>query len=234
MLCILSVLSYTPVAYSAQSNSSNYGVSEVNFISGGVLRGCSAAYCAKQTTGETAVGTTSSTTYQARGGANTEREPTLEMSVSSTGINLGILDSASTKFGSTTFSVRTFPAYGYNVIVDGVTPRNASGHLLVPLSSGGTSQVGSEQFGINLRANTVPVIGSEPSQFPDNTFAFGAAATGYATANNFKYVNGDVIAQSPKGTGRTDYTLSAIANISTDTPGGAYAGKLSIIAVPTF
>jgi hypothetical protein len=235
LLCMLSVFSYTPTVQGAEAASPNYGVSEVNFNSGGLLQACSAAYCTKQTTGETAVGLTTSTNYQARGGANTEREPLLEMSVSSTTISLGILDALSTKSGSTTFSVRTFPAHGYVVKIDGTSPKNKTdGHVLAPMASSAVSSPGVEQFGINLIANTSPAVGSNPSLFPDSTFAFGAAATGYATPNSFKYVPGEIIAQSAKGTGKTNFTISTIANIATNTPGGDYRGRLVLIAVPTF
>lgn len=234
-LTLLSVLSYTPAVQSMEANSSNYGVSEVNFNNGGLLQACSTLYCSKQATGETAVGAAGSTNNQAQGGANTEREPVLEMSVSGTSINLGMLDSTAVRSGSTTFSIRTFPAQGYNVLIDGTSLKNKTGgHVLTPMASAAPSTPGTEQFGINLRANTTPVVGANPAQFPDNTFAFGAAAAGYATVNSFKYVPGEVVAQSTKGTGKTNFTISAIANISTNTPGGDYRSKLILIAVPTF
>ncbi|MDB5182129.1 MAG: exported protein of unknown function [Candidatus Saccharibacteria bacterium] len=234
MLCLLSVLSYTPAVHAAQSNSSNYGVSEVNFGSGGSLQSCSGSYCSKQSAGELTVGSSSSANYTARSGFNTDREEFLEVSVTGTTINFGVLESFATKFGSSTFSIRAFPAHGYNVIVDGFAPRSTSGNSIAAMSSATTSQIGVEQFGINLRQNTTPAVGADPVLFPDSTFAFGAAATGYNSPNNYKFVAGDTIASSPKGTGRTNYTLSIIANISTNTPSGSYSGRLGIIAVPTF
>lgn len=234
-LCLLSVFGYTPTVQAAQSSSTNYGVSEVNFGSGGALRSCSTAYCSKQSAGELVVGDTSSTNYRSRGGFNTDREPLLEMSVSAAVIDLGTLEASTVKAGSTTFSVRTFPAYGYSVIVDGVPPKNkTNGYQLPAMSAAAVSQPGVAQFGINLKQNTSPIIGAEAQQVPDGTFAFGAAATGYGTQNNFKYVAGETIAQSPRGTGQTNFTISMIANISTNTPGGTYGGRLVLIAVPTF
>lgn len=391
-LCLLSVFGYTPTVQAAQSNSTNYGVSEVNFGSGGSLRSCSTAYCSKQSAGELAVGNTAdaapqilnntptadayilstngttnfgsanplrassvtnrsllkfdtssipanatitsvrlqiystnslggayrvhealdswteagvtwnnqptwnstvlassgiattntslsitlpassvvragNTNYgldystsgvvglfssredgtnpprlivdyeganQARGGFNTDREPVLEMTMAGASISLGVLDAVSTKSGSATFSVRTFPASGYVVIVDGVVPRNTTGHTLSALSTSALSQTGVEQFGVNLRDNSTPNVGADAVKMPDSTFAYGAAATGYDAPNNYKYVNGQTIAQSAKGAGQTDYTLSVIVNISANTPAGAYAGLLSLIAVPTF
>ncbi|HSH18620.1 MAG TPA: hypothetical protein VK978_04510 [Candidatus Saccharimonadales bacterium] len=235
LLCILAVMGQSPAVYAAESSSANYGVSEVNFGSGGSLESCSASYCSRQSAGELVVGNTSSANYSAQGGQNTNREPVLEMIVSGAVINLGNLNESATKSGSTTFSVRSFPAYGYNVIVDGTSLKNnASGHTLAPMASMATAQPGVEQFGINLRQNANPVVGGDPQHVPDSSFAFGAAATGYGTADNFKYAAGDTVAQSAKGTGQTNYTMSAIANISTNTPSGQYGGRLVLIAVPTF
>lgn len=172
---------------------------------------------------------------QAQAGFNTDRQPLLEMSVGSGAVTLGDMTPSITRSGTSTFSVRTYLASGYNVIVAGSAPTNkAKSKTLTNLVSPTTSTVGTEQFGINLVANTSPVVGANPVQYPDATFGFGTAASGYGTANSFKYVNGDVIAQSSKSSGRTDYTMSIIQNISASTPGGSYAGHLDVIAVPTF
>jgi hypothetical protein len=235
MLCLLSVFSYTTPVMAAQSNSTNYGVSEVNFGSGGELHACSTTYCAKQSAGELVVGNTASTNYQAQGGFNTNREEFLEVTVSGTPIELGNLSAGSTKFGSTTFSVKSYLASGYIVTVNGYAPRNkSSGYTLASMSSATTATTGTEQFGINLVSNTSPSVGSAPQQIPDSTFSFGTPATGYNTANNFKFVPGDTIAQSLKSSGTTTYTLSTIENISTSTPAGAYRTNLLINVVPSF
>jgi hypothetical protein len=167
-------------------------------------------------------------------GFNTNREEFLDVSVTSGGINFGTLDATSTKFGSLAFSVRSFPAEGYSVYVDGYAPKSLAGHTITAMSSATTSSFGNEQFGINLRGNNSPSIGADPVPVPDSTFAFGVAASGYGTVNNFKFVSGDVIATSPKGYGLTNFTLSSIINIAPNTPSGNYAGVLSIVAVPTF
>lgn len=236
LLCLMSVLAYTPNVQAQQAKSSNYSVDEVNFGSGGELNSCSSQYCAKQSAGELVVGNTKSNSYQAQGGFNTNRDPLLEVSVTGGAFNLGTLTTSAPGYGSTTFSVRTYPAYGYNVYITG-TPltNNSGGHVLTPMSTADTSKPGlAEQFGLNLRANTTPAVGADPQQIPDSTFSFGAAATGYNTANNFKFADGDLIASSPKSSGTTNYTMSFIANITKDTPGGMYAGHLYVLVVPTF
>jgi hypothetical protein len=236
VLCLLTAVAYTPAVQAGpqQSSSSNYGVSEVNFGSGGELYACSGNYCSKQSAGELTVGNTSSTNYQAHAGFNNNREELLEVSVTAGGIDLGVLDAATVKSGSIGFSVRNYLAAGYSVILAGQAPTSKSGHVLTAMSTADTSHPGNEQFGVNLVANTSPSVGSDPQQIPDNTFSFGAAASGYNVPDNFKFVSGDTVASSPKSSGETDYTLSVIENIATNTGAGQYAGALSIIVVSTF
>jgi hypothetical protein len=71
-------------------------------------------------------------------------------------------------------------------------------------------------------------------EVPSSTYSFGAAATGYNTPCQFKYVNGDTVAQSTKSSGETDYTISYIFNISATTPGGVYTMQHVLVATSTF
>jgi hypothetical protein len=234
VLSVLTALSYTPAVLATQATSTNYGVSEVQFGTGGELHACSTTYCARQSAGDLTTGNTKSASYQAQGGLTTQRDPLLEVSVTGGVINLGDLSPITTASGSTTFSVKTYLASGYNAYIDGTSPKTSAGHVLTPMSSAAASTQGLEQFGINLRLNTTPAVGADPVQVPSSTFSFGAAAAGYNTVNNFKYVAGDIIAQSTSSSGETDYTMSMIANIATTTPGGVYGGRLVINVIPTF
>jgi hypothetical protein len=97
------------------------------------------------------------------------------------------------------------------------------------------SSAGTEQFGINLRANTSPAtFGAEPVQVPDGTFSFGTVASGYSTVNQYRYVKGETIASSGRSSGETDYTISYIMNISSVTPGGTYTMDHNLVATATF
>lgn len=233
----LLVLGVAPVVAAQQSSSTNFQVNEVFFGTGGELHTCSASYCSKQAAGELAIGNAISSNYQIQGGFNTSDEPILEVAISGGTYDMGTLDAAVTHGAQATFTVRNYLSNGYVVRLAGALPSMTSGagsHTLSAMSSATTSNPGSEQFGVNLRANTSPSIGANVQQLPDTSFGFGAPATGYSTVNNFKYVDSDIIASSPKSSGTTLYTLAMIANIATSTPAGAYTGHLNVIVTPTF
>jgi hypothetical protein len=151
------------------------------------------------------------------------------------------LSESSASTTTATFSVESYLASGYIVQTIGNPPASngVTPHTLSALTSGGTSSPGTEQFGINLVANTIGCgapanVGANPVQVPDSTFSFGAAAAGYNTCGSFKYNNGDTIAISSKSSGETDYTISYLFNINHSTPDGQYTFRQSIVATATF
>jgi len=219
----------------AQSSSTSYKVEETYFGSGGELDAQSSNYRSKQAAGELGVGNTASTSYQAQAGFNTTDTPLLEVLVNGGVYDFDVLDSSLVKTLSTSFSVRNYLASGYIAQIVGTAPKGAGGgHTLTNMSSAAASSPGTEQFGINLVANTSPSVGANPSQVPDTSFGFGQAAAGYNTANQFKYNDGDTIAFSNSSSGTTLYTISAIANITTNTQAGFYGTSLFVVVVPTF
>jgi hypothetical protein len=229
-----------------QSQSSSYGVNEAYFGSGGSLSECdTSGYCAKTSTGELAVGPSSSTNFQVHAGFNTTDTPTLNFIVNGGPIDLGILNSSLVHYGSTTFSVLDYVSSGYSVILTGTPPASTglAPHTLTAMTTAGASSAGTEQFGINLAANSnicgtgCGNVGTGPQQVPDSTFGFGAAQSPYATSNQFAYITtspNNVVASSVKASGQTLYTLSAIANISNATAAGAYSGQIGLVVVATF
>jgi hypothetical protein len=234
LLNVLIVLGSVGIATAAQSTSPHYQVNEAFFGTGGELNACSNAYCAKQSAGELTVGRTGSTNYLAQAGFNTDREPSLTFVVNSTSTNLGSMTSGTTKTATSSFSVASYLSDGYVVINASDPPRNGS-HTMAAPSSPTASNSTTEQFGINLVANTSPwALGADPAQVPSGSFSFGAAASGYDTPDLYKYVKGDTVAESSKSTGQTDYTISYIFNISSVTPGGTYSMDHVLVATSTF
>lgn len=234
-----------PLAQAQQSSSSNYQVNEVFFGTGGELNACSSTYCSKQAAGETGVGNTSSSNYQAQGGFNTDRAPYIQFNVTGGSTDLGVLSVGSTATTTGTFNVKTYLAGGYVVKTVSDPPTNTlpTQPQLHALSTPTASSMGTEQFGINLVANNTAVhpgcvtpatFGAEPVQQPDSTYSFGTVASGYNTCGLFKYVKGDTIAQSSKSTGETDYTISYIFNISNVSAAGEYQFHHVLVATSTY
>lgn len=220
----------------AQYVSPNYEVNETFFGSGGNLDNASPNYSAKTAAGELAVGNISSPNFQAYAGFNTTNTILMELNVTGGVFDMGVLDESQVKTQQTSFTVKDYLSTGYTVQLLGRPPSN-SGHELAAMSASGSSTPGTEQFGVNLAANNLPVVGpfgAAPAQVPDASFGFGYAVSPYNISNSFKYVEGDTIARSDKSTGITNFTLSFISNISRTTPGGTYGGSLFIRVVPTY
>lgn len=175
----------------------------------------------------------SSTGYQLEAGFNSSETPVLSVNVTSASANLGILSQAVAKTATATFNVKDYTSYGYIVQLVGSAP-TYRGHELGHMA-GNASTPGTEQFGVNLRANTSPSsFGQDPQQVPSGGFSFGVAAGGYGTPNIYTYNSGDIIAQSLKTSGETDYTISYVANMSSTTPAGLYTANQSIVVVATY
>jgi len=222
-----------------QACSNNYAVGQVFFGSGGSLDStCSTSYCAKQALGELSVGQTSSANYQADAGFNVYRSPYLEFSVNQANINLGVLSTSSTATGNATFSVESYLSSGYVIETDSPPPATLS-HVMSALATPTASSAGTEQFGINLVANTTACgapanFGANPVQIPSSSYSYGQVASGYNSCGLFKYVNGSTIAYSSKSSGQTNFTISYIENISNTTPAGQYNMADQLVAVATF
>ncbi len=116
---------------------------------------------------------------------------------------------------------------GYNLWVQGGTM--TSGNNTIPAMAGGASNQGTSQFGINLRANTNPVIGQNPG-------GPGSAAIdpAYNTPNQFRYQSGDALASIDVPDDYRKYTVSYIINVDANQPGGVYATTLTYICLGNF
>lgn len=240
---------FIPSLATAQSSSPNYRVEESYFGSGGNVDANSANYRARQSAGALGVGDISSTNYRAVAGFDTPSEPFLEAGVTGADVDFGTLSPAAPSYASSqggacncTFYVRSYLSSEYSVVTASQPPTSES-NIAIPAkatqAAASTDPTVSE-FGINLVSNTVPgTMGANPANVPDGTFADGKAATGYQTANQYKYGAGNVIASSPatvgnQGIGQTNYTISYIMKPSNLTPAGQYTMRHDIIAVATF
>lgn len=230
---VFAALSLSPIPGLALSSGS-YQIQEDFIGGGGNTRSSSTNYVSQDAIGDAAAGDAEGAAYRTQSGAPTTPDPTLTMTVDTSAVNLGALSTSLTRTGVATFSVLNYTSYGYIVQVVGNPPDNG-GHTLAGMAATGASAVGAEQFGINLKANTSPAtFGAEAQQEPNSTFSFGAAAAGYNTANQFKYVAGNTVASAPKSSGKTSYTISYIVNMANNTPGGSYSGKQTLVVTGTY
>jgi len=219
-----------------QSSSTNYEVNEFIFGAGGSIDPASSNYSALATIGATAVGNLSSTNFQAYGGFQTTDEPFLELIVTATTIDMGVLDDSTTGSGTATFSVKSYLASGYTVTSTGAPPTLAGDtEFIDALASQTASTQGTSQFGFNLTSNTTPTtFGVDPVQVPSGVFSFGAADNNYDDTNLYRYVDGEQIAFSNSSSGETDYTIAYIMNVNAIEAAGTYIMNHSIIATSTF
>lgn len=143
-------------------------------------------------------------------------------------VALNTLTTSTTGSGTSTMTVSTNGATGYAVSVNGLTLTSGS-NTITALSSPTASTQNTKQFGINLMANTTPSVGTAVSGS-----GTGAAATGYNTANSFKFVTGETVASASVPTNSNTFTVSYIANIDGSTAAGAYSTQLTYIATANF
>lgn len=217
-------------AQAETSSSTNYQMVETEFGASSSTESCSGQYCAKASIGE--VGSSSGATAPSFGDVNYS-EPILEMIVTAGNSNLGVLTTERTATKTTTIQIRNYLSGGYILQIIGDPPK-FDGHNLETPTTPVASKPGTEQFGMNLVANTTPSVGADPVQNPADKGIFGAADPAYATANMFKYGSGDVFARSVQNSGGTNYTLSMIVNISSSTPSGHYSGDFSAVLIPAY
>lgn len=223
----VTVLALLPGAAAADlSTSPHLHIYETEIGGGGLANEQSANLKAGEEIGDTATGSSSSTNLTLQSGFNTTADPTLSLTILDPSPAFGDFSAAQASMATSRFKVSNYTSYGYVVQVIGTPPTNGT-HTIAALTSPGTSTPGAEQFGINLVANTSPAaFGADPSNAPNGV---GAAAPGYNTPDNFQFNSGDTVADAPKTSGVTVYTISYLLNVSSITPGGQYQSNMSVV-----
>lgn len=156
-------------------------------------------------------------------------DETLTFTMANTSVALGTLSASSTGSGTSSMSVATNANTGYSVAYSGTTLTSGS-NVITALASPTASVQNSKQFGINLVANTTPAIGVVKSGS-----GVGSVATGYGTANQFKFnTAGETVASASLPTNSNTFTTSYIANIDSVTAAGAYSTLITYTATANF
>lgn len=228
---------FVGAAYADDLKSTNYQFINTDAGSGGLIQATSTHYQSVESTSDSAVATSKSTNYQTEAGSQTTPDPALTLSVSggTTSFN-NLFSSSAASTATAQFSVIDYTSYGYAVQLVGTTP-TYNGHSIAAMSNGSggpaVSSPGHEQFGVNLVANTSPVVGTNPNYGQFGLVTAGPT-TNYDSPNGFYYSSGSSIASSPKSSGQITYTISFLVNVDSLTPGGQYTSNQQIICTGTY
>ena len=143
-------------------------------------------------------------------------------------LNMGNFSSTAATAGQTQLVLGTNAANGYSISMSGHTL--ASGNNTLPaLASPTFSAPGISQFGVNLRANTIPAVGQEPSG-PGTS----VPTANYNQPNKYMYNPGDIIASSATSEDFRKFTVSYLVNISSAQPPGVYASSFTYVGSGNF
>lgn len=153
----------------------------------------------------------------------------MTFTLGATSVALGALSSSAVTSGSHTVTLATNAASGLTLSYSGTT-LTSGGNTITAMSTAAASSVGTEQFGINAKDNATPNVGAECS----GTAPIAAAATGYSTADSFKFVSGETVISSAGGINSSSCTISYIANILGSTEAGSYTTTLTYNATANF
>lgn len=228
ILISISACIFAAFAAHADMNSPSYSIS-ADAISIGGGRQVSGEYVEQNMLGEVGTGGLRSSSYIMDAGflAMIGNESVLTFEITKDTANLGTLVDNMVKADTATFRAATTAKSGYAISVYGNSLSSTS-HTITPLSSPSGPSTGNEQFGFNLRQNNNPTIGNDPSG------GNGQAATGYSTADAYKFASGDTIAESVNQSVYTNYTASFIGNISGVSDAGEYSTNLTIVLTGRF
>jgi hypothetical protein len=230
-LGLLTLIISGPVYATDFPTSSNYRFDETSIGLSNLAQSSSANFVGQDGAGDIAAGESNSTNFSSQAGSDTSADPNLAVAVTSPNVNFGTFNPTGASTATATFTVMNYTSYGYVVQIAGTAP-TYNGHAIASLGANANSQIGIEQFGLNLVANTSPIsYGANPN---NGGFGFGQAATNYNTPNSYRFVSGETIAQAPKSSGVTVYTISYLVNVAALTPGGQYNSNQTLIVTGTY
>ncbi len=143
-------------------------------------------------------------------------------------ISLGELSITQAKSATSQFSGATNDPLGFAVYIIGQT-MTAGNQAIPPLLSPTGSSVGVSQFGINLRSNSIPSVGANPTGS-----GASVANPNYNVSNAYTFNNGDQLTNSPISTDFNLQTVSYVVNIAKAQAPGYYATTVTYLAVAAF
>ncbi|HEX7260070.1 MAG TPA: hypothetical protein VF272_04035 [Candidatus Saccharimonadia bacterium] len=151
-----------------------------------------------------------------------------------TTVNFGTFSTSATRTGTSVMAASTNGQSGYSIALTGTTLTSGSNTITAmgtqsPNGAATASSIGTSQFGLNLRANTVPTVGADLSGTGG-----GSYGTNYGIANSFRFFTGDSVAASAAATDANTFTVSYIVNVAGGQPAGIYTANMTYICTATF
>jgi hypothetical protein len=143
-------------------------------------------------------------------------------------IDFGEFSSHKASQGSSQMLTATNAASGYDITMLGTTLASGN-NVITPLTSNDVSRPGTSQFGINLRANSSPVGGSDPTG-PGT----GTPSAIYDQPNFYRFNSGEIVASASEPDNVRVYTTSYIANVPLDQAPGIYVSTVTYVCLATF
>ncbi len=143
-------------------------------------------------------------------------------------INLGSLVGTATSSADSQMVTATNAANGFGIRVYGTTMTSGN-NTINALSVRDVSRPGVSQFGINLAANTSPLVGAAP-QGPGSA----TVTSSYSTPDFFKFAPSDVIASIAGVDDYNKFTASYIINIPHGQAPGVYVSTLQYVCLASF
>lgn len=145
-------------------------------------------------------------------------------------VTLSTPTTATTGSGTSSMTVSTNATTGYSVGYTAAPTLTSGSHTISALASPTASATNNKQFGLNLKSNSTPSVGSEVSGGGS-----GAASTGYDTTNLFKFnTSGDTVVSASLPTNDNVFTTSYIINMDGSTAPGIYQTVLTYVATANF
>lgn len=143
-------------------------------------------------------------------------------------VSFGDFSPGSTSSGTSQMLVYTNAGYGFSVSLYGATMTSGS-YTIPALTTQSFAAPGNSQFGMNLRDNSSPNVGSNP--VGPGTAVIDA---NYNSPNLFRFVSGDTVVSSPGTSDFRKFTASYITNVSSSQRPGQYNTTISYICLANF
>lgn len=143
--------------------------------------------------------------------------------------DMGEITADATLTAQSEMSVGTNASGGFAITAIG-SPLSAGTSVVESPSTPTPSLQGTNQFGINLVANSEPIVGSDPQ----GTWFNALPSSDYATPNMYKFVSGDVVASSPNVSLMKKFTVSYILNSNANLKAGTYTTTITYVASGRF